>query len=224
MARMKIKANLRGEKGKGAVKKLKKEGYIPAVMYSKDVNLVLSIPITELKQMRSIGFSESTVIDMEIEGKKKPELIPTLIKKLQFHPLTEEVIHIDFLKVSLEEKIKVHVPVVLRGESKGVKEGAGVLEQILRELEIEGLPLDIPEKIEVDISELDVGHSLHVANLNVADNLRIVTDPSMTIITVVAMKEEEEAEVVPEEEAVLDEPEVIKEKKEAPQGKVEKEK
>jgi large subunit ribosomal protein L25 len=216
MERIKIQVDHRTETGKEIAKKIRKQGSVPAVVYSSDTNISLSIPTTGLKALRSIHFSESAVIDMEIKDDKKAKSIPVIIKDVQFHPLTEEVIHIDFLKVSLKEKIKVHVPLVLKGESRGVKEEEGVLEQILRDVEIEGLPLDIPEKIEVDISDLGVGQSLHAQDLQIAGNLKIITDPSATLVTITAKKEEVVEEVVPEEAeaAAPTEPEVIKEKKE----------
>lgn len=229
MERVKVTVNLREEKGKEAAGRLRRKGYIPAVVYSENLNTVLSIPQEGVKQLRAIHFSESAIIDMEITGSRESKSMPVIIKDIQFDPLSEEVIHIDFLKVSLKEKIKVHIPIVIKGESKSVKEGEGVLDQVLREVEIEALPLDIPKEIEVDISELTVGHSLHVSSLKVADNLKIVTGSQETVVTIVVKKEEEETaeEVVPEEGAAPAEPEVIKEKKEgaeegAKEGKQEK--
>jgi len=215
MERMKIKVEKRETIGKEGVKKLRKQGYVPAVVYGGDINIALTIPFIGLKALRVIHFSESAVIDMEIAGEKKVKSIPVLIKDVQFHPLTEDVIHVDFLKVSLKEKIKVHVPIVLKGESKQVKEESGTIEQILRELEVEGLPLDIPEKIEVDISELIIGHSLHVSDLTISADIAVVTESGATIVTALAKVEEIEEEVPTEEEAPT-EPEVIKEKR--PEG------
>jgi len=215
MERIKIKVEKRETIGKGGVKKLRKQGFIPAVVYSEDTNIALTIPFASLKALRSIHFSESAVIDMEISGEKKSKSIPVLIKDIQFHPLTEDVIHIDFLKVSLKDKIKVRVLIVLKGEPKQVKEENGTLEQILRELEVEGFPLDIPEKIEVDISELTIGHSLHVSDLAIPVNIAVVTDSGAPVVTALAKKEEVEEEVPIEEEAAT-EPEVIKEKR--PEG------
>jgi len=219
MERTKIQVNNRDEKGKEAVKKLRSQGVLPAVVYSHDSNLTISIPTDSIKILKSLHFSESAIIDMEIADGKKTKSIPVLIKEVQFHPLTEEAIHIDFLKVSLKEKIKVHVPLVFKGEAKGVKDDEGVLEQVLRELEIEGLPLDIPEHIDVDISELTIGHSLHAEDIAVADNLKVITDPKATIVTVVAKKEEEIVEEEAAAEEGAGEPEVIKEKKDAAEGK-----
>ena len=216
MERLKIQVDSRDLKGKEAAKKLRDKGYLPAIVYSHELNVLISVPTASLKSIKAIHFSESVVIDMEIANGKKPKAIPVLIKDVQFHPLTEQAIHIDFLKVSLDEKIKVNVPIVLKGEAKSVTEEDGTIEQTLRDLEIEGLPLDVPESIEVDISELTIGHSLHVESIIVADNLKIITDPGVTIATAVAKKEEEVEEVVlTEEEAAAGEPEVIKEKKEA---------
>jgi len=217
MDRIKIKVEKREIIGKEGVKKLRKQGYIPAVVYSGDTNIVLTVPFVSLKALRSIHFSESVVIDMEIIDEKKTKTIPVLIKDVQFHSLTEGVIHIDFLKISLSKKIKVRVPIVLKGESKQVKEENGVLEQILRELEVEGFPLDIPEKVEVDVTELTIGHSLHVFNLVVTGDAVVITDSQATVVTALAKEEEVEEEVLTEEE-VSGEPEVIKEKKEEASG------
>ena len=218
MERIKIKVEKREIIGKEGVKKLRKQGYVPAVVYSDDTNITLTVPFGSLKVLRSIHFSESAVIDMEIAGDKKAKSIPVLIKDVQFHPLTESVIHVDFLKVSLKDKIKVNVSIILKGESKQVKEESGTLEQILRELEVEGLPLDIPEKIEVDISELTIGHSLHVSDLAVSANVAVVTDPEATVVTALAKEEEIEEEALATEEEAPAEPEVIKEKKEGAPG------
>ncbi|MCF7908652.1 MAG: 50S ribosomal protein L25 [Candidatus Omnitrophica bacterium] len=214
MERVKIKVSNREGKGKEIVKRLKKEGFVPAVVYSSDMNATLTVPVESLKILRAIHFSESTVIDMQIEGGKESVSLPVLIKDVQFNPVTETPIHIDFLKVSLTEKIKVEIPIILKGESKQVKEENGVIEQILRELEVEGLPLDIPEHIDLDISGLEIGKSIHVESLAVSDKLKLITDPQATIVTALAKKEEVEEEPLVEA-APPGEPEVIKEKKEA---------
>ena len=213
MDRIKIKVEKREVTGKEAVKKMRKQGYVPAVVYGEDINTVLTVDTAGLRILQDIHYSESAVLDMEIAGETKVKSIPVLVKDVQFHPLTERVIHVDFLKVSLKEKIKVHIPIVLTGEAKQVKEESGTLEQILRELEVEGLPLDIPENVEIDISELTIGHSLHVSNLVVPASITIVTDPGETVATALAKVEEVEEEVIAEEDASA-EPEVIKEKKE----------
>jgi large subunit ribosomal protein L25 len=211
MERIKIQVSKREEKGKGPIGRLRKTGVVPAVVYSENMNVLLSISIESLKVLRAIHFSESAILDMNITGGEKIKSIPVLIKDIQFNPITEAVDHIDFLKVSLKEKIKVHVPIVLKGEAAGVKEGECVLTQALREIEVEGLPLDIPEHIDLDISELTIGHSIHAETVKLPDNIIMMTDPQETIVALGLKKEEEE--VVVEEEETL-EPELIKDKKE----------
>jgi len=220
MERIKIKVNQREGKGKEIVKKMRKQGEVPAVIYSHEMNVVLSVPTPSLKSLKSIRFSESAILDMEIVGDSKSKSIPVLIKDVQFHPVSSEVLHIDFLKVSLKENIKVHIPIILKGEAKGIKEDGGILEQTLRELEVEGLPLDIPANVELDISELTIGKSIHVEELKVIGNVKVVTDSMTTVVTVVLKKEEEEPtpEEVLVEEGASTEPEVIKEKKDQDAG------
>jgi large subunit ribosomal protein L25 len=210
MEKVKIEVKFRESIGKQGAKKVRGKGNIPAIVYGKEVNIPIEIPHDSFKVLKSINFSESVIIQMQINNDKREETHAVIIKDIQYHPLTEEVIHIDFMKVSLEEKIRVHVPLVFKGEPKGVKMG-GICEQILRELEVEGLPLDIPDKIEVDISNLDIGDSLHARDVKVSEKLKIITHPEETIATVVAKEEKEE---VTEEAAGPEEPEVIKEKKE----------
>lgn len=212
MEKVKMEAYSREKTGKEIAKKVRREGKVPAIVYGKDKNVSIIVDMAGLKILKSIKFSESTILDMDIIKEEKRENIPVLIKDVQYHPVTDRVSHIDFMKVSLEEKIRVNVPLVLQGEAKGVKEG-GIIEQILWEIEIEGFPLDIPEKIEVDVSALGVGFSLHAEDIKVADNLRIITRHGETIVTVVAKAAEEEVVEAPLEGAPQG-PEVIKEKKE----------
>lgn len=221
MEKVKIETYLRERTGKEGAKKVRKEGKVPAIIYGKDKNIPITVEAAGLKILKSISFSESTVLDMDVITGKERENIPVLIKDIQYHPVTDKISHIDFLKVSLEEKIRVNIPLTFKGESKGVKEG-GILEQILWEIEIEGLPLDIPEKIEIDISDLGTGSSLHAQDIKVADNLKVTTRPQETIVTIVEKEAEEEAVAAPLAEGVPQGPEVIKEKKEKEEGKEEK--
>ncbi len=215
MEKVKIDVALRERLGKEVNKKLRKEGFVPAVIYGRDTNLAVKIPHEGLKILKSIHFSESTIIEMVVSNDKKHDTFPVIIKDIQHHPITEKVIHLDFFRVSLEEKITVHIPIVFRGEAKGAKEG-GTFEQLLWELEVEGLPMDIPEKVEIDISALEIGHSLHVSDVAIADNVEVMTPAGDAIATVSVKKEEEEVAPAEEEGAAPTEPEVIKEKKEAP--------
>lgn len=213
MEKLSIKVNLREKSGKEIAKKERRQGLVPAVVYGRDLNISVQIPLDSLKVLNSIHFSESTIIDMDIPDNKDNGQLDVLIKDVQYHPLTDKVIHIDFIKVSLTEKIRVKIPISLSGDCKGVKEG-GVLEHMLWEVEIETLPTNIPEKINVDISQLDIGHSIHVADLKISEDIKILNSVQETIATVVAIKEEVEEEEVIEEET--QEPIATKEKDKEP--------
>jgi large subunit ribosomal protein L25 len=213
MERVKIEAQLRDSTGKEVTKKVRQADKVPAIIYVKGGNLPVMIGHDSMKVLKSIHFSASTIIDMELSAKDKKETLSVLIKETQYSPLTEKVIHFDFQKVNLNEKIRVKVPVLLKGECKGIKEG-GVLEQTLHHVEIEGFPLDLVEKIEVDITDLGVGQSLHVADLKIDTKLRMVTSKEETIAVIVTIEEEVVAEVgAAVEGAAPVEPEVLKEKK-----------
>ncbi|MCF7869790.1 MAG: 50S ribosomal protein L25 [Candidatus Omnitrophica bacterium] len=217
MERAKIRVEKRTDKGKQAVKKIRAEGSVPSIVYGKDINAAITISSEGFKTLRDIHFSESTVIDLSISGDKKSESIPVLIKDIQYHPLTDKVIHVDLLQVSLKEKITVHIPIVLKGQAQGKEEGAA-LEQTLREIEVEGLPLNIPENIEIDISGLNIGHSLHVENIQVSSDIEIITEPEATVATLTVKREEEEEEEELLGEEASTEPEVMKEKEEEGEG------
>ncbi len=205
MEKVTIKGFRRENAGKQAAKKLRREKFLPAIIYGKDINLPIKIPYSEIKILKAYHFSETVLVEILLDNSDKVECI---IKDVQFYPLTEEIIHLDFMKVSLEEAVRVKVPIEIKGE-ESIKEA--VIEQMLWELEIETLPLEIPEKIVVDVSSLNIGDSFHVKDLNLGEKIKVVTDAEETIVTVLAKEE-----VVPEEEITAEEekePEVIKEKK-----------
>ncbi|MFA6281216.1 MAG: 50S ribosomal protein L25 [Candidatus Omnitrophota bacterium] len=218
MERVKIQASLREKLGKETAKKVRFKGNAPAIIYGKGPNLAVEIPVAGLKTLRAIHFSQGAVIDIDLGGQETKENFSVLIKDIQYHPLTEAITHIDFIRVSLEEKIKANVPIVLKGEPKGVKE-EGILSQVLWQLTIEALPLDIPEKIEVDVSHLGIGNSVHVKEIKVTENIKIVNSPDETVATVV--EKEEEVVATTADEAAPTGPEVIKEKKETEEGEAE---
>lgn len=209
MEEIRIKAySRRREIGSSASARIRKQGFLPAIVYGSEFNLPVKIKKQDVKVLQQHHFSENILINLEIEENGKSKSIPVLLKDYQRHPLTEEVIHLDFIKVSMEQEVVVKVPVEIKGEAQGVKEG-GVLQHLLWELEVECLPRDIPESIVVDISSLKIGDSLHVGDLKLPENVRAVSEATEAVVTISsAMKEEEEELVLQEEE----EPEVIKEK------------
>jgi large subunit ribosomal protein L25 len=212
MEKIKITAQTREQIGKQPTKKARRIGNIPGIIYGRGSNVAVSVAPAGMKTLRGIRFSANTIIDMEMMRDSHLDIIPVLIKEVQYNPVTEEVMHFDFLRIALDEKIRVKIPVALKGEAQGVKEGA-VVSHMLRELEVEALPVDIPSKVELDISSLSLGRSLHVSDIKLADNVKILTAAIETIVTVVAHAEEEVAAATVEG-APAAEPEVIKEKKE----------
>ena len=146
---------------------------------------------------------------------KKHKSRPCLVKEIQHDPVRGEIIHVDFNQISLTKAIKVNVPVVARGESVGVKLEGGSLEHILWEIEVECLPTNIPKGIEVDVSLLKLGDSIHIKDIIIPTGIKILNDPGAIVLSIAApMKEEAPAEVL--EGEAEQEPEVIKEKKEVP--------
>ena len=145
-----------------------------------------------------------------------------LIKEIQYDPVHDNIIHVDFNEISLTKEIKVSIPITTRGESVGVKQEGGSLEHILWEVEIECLPTDIPKGIEIDITNLKLKDSIHVKDLSLPPKVKILNDPSAIVLTV-AEPMKEEVVAAPVEGEVSQEPEVIKEKKEVPteEGKAE---
>lgn len=230
MAAVALKAERREGLGKAQVKKLRAAGKVPAIVYSRHIDVPIPIQLDErevshLMHGSHAGSLESIVIDLEIKDGRKKIKRPALIKELQTDPLRGIVLHIDFNEISLTEKIHTHVPVVHTGECKGEKTG-GILEQVIREIEVSCLPTDMPEAITVDVSELGLHEAIKVGSLDVGEGVEILTDLAQPVFTVIVPRivEAEAAEEVAEE-AVLEEaeaePEVIGEKK--PEGEPGKE-
>lgn len=202
-----IEAYPRKEKKK-KTRRLRREGKIPGVIYGHgEETRLIYVNEEDLKRLLSSIHSESSVITVRLNG----EELPSLVKEVQRDIFTGKVIHIDFHHLHKGEKVTVMVPFKLVGEAKGVKEG-GILDFVKRDVEIECLPKDIPEFIEVDISHLRVGDSIHLKDLKLPKKLRITEDLEEVIVSIIPPKKVEEIEVVEEEE--IKEPEVVKEEKE----------
>ncbi len=205
----------REEIGKGNVKHLRDKGFVPAVVYAEGKeSLALKIPTHQLIMLVHQHRIENTIINLKVKDDKKAQRA-CLIKEIQYDPVTGDIQHLDFNEISLTKAIKVNVPVAAKGEPAGVKQEGGSLEHILWEIEIECLPTDIPKDIEVDVSALKIGDSVHVKDIKFPSNVKVLSDLEAVVLSVAApMKEEVPAEAVEGEEK--QEPEVIKEKKEVP--------
>jgi len=211
-----LDAEIREGLGRGKVKDLRDKGFVPAVVYAdgKDA-LALKLSHRQLVQLVHQHRIEGVIINLNIKDDKKQKSRPCLIKEIQHDPVHGEIVHVDFNQISLTNAIKVNIPISAKGDAVGVKQEGGSLEHVLWEVEIECLPTSIPKDIEVDISQLKLGESIHIKDISVPAGVKILNDPGAIVLTVIApMKEEAPAEAV--EGGEKQEPEVIKEKKEVP--------
>jgi len=214
MAEVNLEVEKRETMGKGPAKKLRTGGKIPAVIYGQgEETVALTLDGKSFHTILHSHHGENVIFEIQIPGRKAS--LKAILREVQHQPVTGEILHVDFQHISMTEKITVQVPVSLVGTPEGVKNKGGILERILHELEVECLPGDIPEHIEVDISQLDVGDSIHVSDLAVT-KVKVLTDPERSIATVVPptiMKAPVEKEVL--EEEAIEEPELVdKERKE----------
>ncbi|NLJ84497.1 MAG: 50S ribosomal protein L25 [Halanaerobiaceae bacterium] len=204
MEKIKLAAQVREKTGKGVARKLRQSGLVPAVLYGKDKDP--QTLIVDPQEVRAY-LAGNVIFDLEIEGLGKET---AMIKEVQRDVISGDIKHIDFLHISMDEKVTVTVPIALVGDAAGVQEG-GVIQQLLWELEVECLPLEIPETIEIDISNLGIGESLSVSEVSALGGTDILTSGEEVIVTIVqptATVEETDAE----EEVT--EPEVIGEETE----------
>ena len=211
-----LEAQPREEVGRAKSKKIRDEGFVPAVVYAEGKpSLPIKLSHKELWGLIHQHRLENAVINLKFKGDSKQKPKPCLIKEIQHDPVQGDIIHIDFNEISLTKIIKVNVPVEAIGEPLGVKQEGGALERILWEIEVECLPTDIPQKIEVDVSALKIGDTVHVKDINFPPNVKVVTSADAIVLSVAAPIKEEVA-AAPVEGEETQEPEVIKEKKEVP--------
>ena len=207
-------AILKEDRGKEANKKLRDKGLVPCVVYKKgEPSVSLKVNAKDLVKALRTEAGENVIINLTIEGAKKKNSRTVIIKEIQKDPIRDQLLHMDFQEISLTEKLKVKVPITAKGEAVGVKQGEGVLQQVMWETDIECLPTNIPEKIEVEVSQLNIGDAVYIKNILVPEGVKILNDPEAVVFSVEHIKEVEEVAAPPAEGEVA-EPEVIKEKKE----------
>ena len=220
MKEVMLKVKRREKLGKEHAKKLRRSGIIPSVVYGAETpSLPLELESKSFYALLRGGLGENVIITLEIDDRKDGRK-QVLIREIQRDPVRGDIVHVDFHQISLTKKITIEVPIHLVGAPEGVKEG-GILQYALRELKVECLPTAIPEKIEVDVSHLKIGDSIHVSDIKV-ENVDILSDPQSSVASVVPPTIFKEAEVAPA--AAEAEPEVITEKKEEKEEAKEEEK
>jgi len=204
-----LTANPRTANGKGAARQVRFQKQVPAVIYGHGRD-TQSLQIDALALEKALSGIEpsATVIQLTVDGKA----VKTLIREIQRHPIRPDIIHVDFYEIHADEKVTLKVPVHLVGTPDGVRNAGGVLDQVTREVEIEVLPENIPNRVELDVSALKIGDSLHVTHLKI-EHAVILTLADLTIATVVPPRAEEV--VAPAAEATeVAEPELIRKERE----------
>lgn len=202
MKQVSLNAELRTECGKSAVKKLRREGLIPAILYGhKKESIPLSLSSLLLNRIMTDEAIESTLIDLTIKAGEKEEKKTVVLKDIQVGPVKRNYLHVDFYEVDMSEKIVVPISIHLIGKAKGVEAG-GILQQIKREVEVKCLPSKIPGRFEIDVSNLEIGDSIHLGGISLDEGVEILEDLSLVVAAVstpTVMKEAEEEEMGIEE-------------------------
>ena len=209
---LKIKAEKREIFGKNASRRLRREGKMPAVFYEAGRSSVpLTLKKSDLFNILKLESGERTIFQISYDS----ELKDAMIKELQRNPVTDEILHADLIQIAMDKAIRVSIPVITIGEAVGVKAEGGFVDLITREVEIECLPKNIPEHIEVDISHLHLRQSLKVGDLTAPEGVKLTTHPDTVLVLIEAPAKEEEVVVEAEEEVIAEptEPEVIKKEK-----------
>ncbi len=213
-----VAARPRDERGKNAARRLRRNGQIPAVLYGGgDPTVAISLDPVEIRKILHSPSGHNTLLTLAVEGSASCR---AMLRAWTRDPLKENLLHVDLIRIGAKTRLKVKVPIHTQGDPKGVKLEGGIFSFILREVEVECLPEDIPEEIQVDIRELMVGDGVRVRDLPLGEKVKLETDPRRIVLHVVAPRVEEEKPV--EEEAAADataeEPELIRKQKAAEEG------
>lgn len=211
----KVQARLRSGRGKNDARRARRDGMVPITVYGGGAETVAAVaPLRELAAILRSESGRNTIFTIEVDGAGASEV---MFHDRQIDPIKGRLIHADLTRLVKGQKIEVTVPLHLVGEPIGVKEKQGVLEQIIREIEIKCEPRDIPDALEMDVSNLDVHDVLHVSDIHVAEGIEILNDAELVVATVGIVKEEVEAPAPVEGEEPA-EPEVIGKGKKEEEG------
>jgi large subunit ribosomal protein L25 len=195
-----LKTNIRTTTGNGPARRLRQKGLIPAVLYGPGTeSVLLSVNIRDIDMILKKGRIGQALLNLVIPNNGETSTKTVMVKELQLHPVSRNFLHIDFYEVAMDRKIMVNIPVTTTGKAKGVENG-GILQIIRRELEVQCFPLDVPESIEIDITDLDIGDSIHLGDISRQSKIDFLDDENFTVVTIVSPKVEEEEEPVEEAE------------------------
>lgn len=189
---LELNAAMRTSTGNSPSRALRREGNIPAVLYGPgSESVLLSISSLDLEHSLKKASVNQIIFNLAVQSTETSSRT-AMIRELQIHPMSRKFIHVDFYEISKDRKITVNVPVVVKGKAKGIEDG-GMLQIIEREIEVLCLPFDVPESIQIDITDLGIGDSIHVKDLKVSENIEIPADNNYTILTILSTKSDEKA-------------------------------
>jgi len=202
--------------GKNESRRLRRSGLIPGVLYgSGKRNFPVTVSPRHVDKILNSEAGENTLLDLRLKGQDTQR--KAMIREVQIDPVSSQVVHVDFIRIEMDQKLQIDVPVRTAGSAPGVKDEGGILEIVQRTLEVECLPADIPEHVEIDISGLAIGDQVRVGDLALGDKVLLLQAADMVVVTLVTPKAEEEVEEVVEEGEGA-EPEVIGKGKEDEAG------
>jgi large subunit ribosomal protein L25 len=188
MAEIVLNAEGRTERGKNAARRLRVKGLIPAVVYGgKDEAVSVAVDPKVLQRVLRSETGRNTILKLDIGGQGQTSAI---LKQWQVDPVKENFLHADFYRIAMDVALRVKVPVAVKGESRGVKTDGGILELIMRAIEVECLPGDIPERIEVDVTDLGINDALRISDVPVHAKIKIMEDADQVVVHVISVKEE----------------------------------
>ncbi|WP_022854670.1 50S ribosomal protein L25/general stress protein Ctc [Thermodesulfobacterium thermophilum] len=199
MRQVSLSAVKRDKTGKECAKKLRKQGLIPAIVYGHNFDPVsISVKANELESILHKYKGETLLFNLEVQNGEN-QRIQAILKDYQLHPVTDKIIHLDFVAIKEGETVSIDVPLEFVGRPVGLTKG-GVIEIFMHDLTVECLPSNIPDKIQVEISNLDLGDVLHVKDIRVPEGVKVLDNPEDTVITIVAEGGEEEGASTEESE------------------------
>ena len=205
MATIQLDSKKRTMTGKGSARKLRSGGRLPVILYGPETSpIMLSLDYKQLQKILRGKSAENIIFDLKADSNEKNQSKRVMIKERQKDPVTRDYLHVDFYEISMEKELEVDIPVYLINTPIGVSEG-GILEHTRRELKISCMPKNLVDRIEVDVSGLDIGQSLHVEDITLPPGLKSIEDGDLTIATVVAPTIEEETVEEEVEEAESEE-------------------
>ncbi len=215
MATAQLSASARIPGGKGAARSLRRAGAVPAVIYGHSrAPLALSVDARAFQRLIEQVAAENTVIELNVDGVTSH----TLIREIQRHPVKRSVLHVDFQELVAGEKVVVRIPLVLVGTPEGVRNSGGILSQVMQEMECRVDPLNMPGHIDVDVSGLSIGRSLHVSEVAVPEGVEVLEEPQSAVAIVAAPRAEAEPTATGETPETAAEPELIRKPKAEGEG------